>query len=144
MEDPEETEHVMTAELLNSIRLVWFTLIVTFETVSVEEGQDQDVYKAYCTLQSFIVGKQWRNSIHTNKMCAHVSQAPHSVATSLGTTVQSNAVQYNSPAIMSIFTGHNAQFLVTLLEMRTSNYMFITAVIVKGGVSPSVMYESYS
>lgn len=45
---------------------------------------------------------------------------------------------------MSIFTGHNAQFLVTLLEMRTSNYMFITAVIVKGGVSPSVMYESYS
>lgn len=66
------------------------------------------------------------------------------MATSLGTTVQSNAVQYNSPAIMSIFTGHNVQFLVTLLEMRTSNYMFITAVIVKGGVSPSVMYESYS
>lgn len=40
----------MTAELLNSIRLVWLTLIVTFETVSVEGDEDLDVYKTYCTL----------------------------------------------------------------------------------------------
>lgn len=66
------------------------------------------------------------------------------MATLLGTTVQSNAVQYNSPAIMSIFTGHNAQFLVTPLEMCTFNSTFITVVIVKGGVSSSVMYEIYS
>lgn len=39
-DDPEEAEHVRSADALDSIRLVWPTCIVTFETDSVEENDD--------------------------------------------------------------------------------------------------------
>lgn len=42
----------------------------------------------------------------------------HSVATILGTPIQSNAVQYNSPAITSIFS-------MTLSEVCKFNYMLL-------------------
>lgn len=57
----------------------------------------------------------------------------NSVATLLGTAVQSNASQYNSSAINPTFYRvDNVQFLVTLSEMR--KVMFMTEVLVKCGV----------
>lgn len=62
-DDPEEVEHVRSADALDSTRLVWPTCIVTFETDSVEEDEDVGV-------QMFIVDKQWRNIfILNNKHC---------------------------------------------------------------------------
>lgn len=43
-EEPEETEHLRIAEVFASVRVVWFTLDVTFETISVQDDEDQTVY----------------------------------------------------------------------------------------------------